>query len=72
MEQTSKNKQMLLRSRFGKIIGHNVWCYEQVCVAPAANLLIARVSSWRDYLAENLILNTKEKSIKNERWQKWF
>jgi hypothetical protein len=33
----------------------NAWCYEQVCVAPAANLLIARVSSWRIYLAENLI-----------------
>jgi hypothetical protein len=26
-------------------IAPNVWCYEQVCVAPAANLLIARVSS---------------------------
>jgi hypothetical protein len=36
-------------------LADNVWCYEQVCVAPAANLLIARVSSWRDYLAENFI-----------------
>jgi hypothetical protein len=45
------------KSRY-KISGamkHNVWCYEQVCVAPAANLLIARVSSWRDYLAEKFI-----------------
>jgi hypothetical protein len=35
-------------SAVGKIIiknfiALNVWCYEQVCVAPAANLLIARV-----------------------------
>jgi acyl-ACP thioesterase len=36
-------------------LAYNVWCYEQVCVAPAANLLIARVSSWRIYLPQNLI-----------------
>jgi len=41
------------------------WCYVQVCVAPAANLHIARVSSWWDYLVECLIGTLKEKSIKN-------
>jgi hypothetical protein len=33
-------------SLVGNGIAYNEWCYEQVCVAPAANLLIARVTGW--------------------------
>lgn len=36
-------------------IPYNGWCYKQVCVAPAANLLIARVSCWHGKFSRNLI-----------------
>ncbi len=35
-----------LQSKHVCPLATNEWCYEQVCVAPAANLLIARVIRW--------------------------
>jgi len=53
-------------------MSYNGWVYEQVCLAECfklpillmANLLIYRVSCWRDYSALKFNWNTKESFLK--------
>jgi len=51
-------------------MAHNVWCYKQVCVAPAANLLIARVMLSLRFINEKLKSKHRSSIYFFVRWQK--